>query len=715
MIDAGALVEVSDAGYPEWVRVVERYQDSATVQGTDGYERELPLSQLGWLIPGAELNSLDALNSFLDEVDAAAPAFTPHLAELWQIATDQGITDPAELRRAWALEPVGAKKLLGDQVPEPVAICALCSALRDDPTYFVWDSSALTPAPAAEVERWLSWRQRATLRRQARAAVTQAAAAALNAPADAEHLTQALAQALQLPLQPPPTQQAQHRPSDPPDNAGHSSATLGAQLALLASGVGLGDDADELEELLDDIEAQADRQLPAWPSRAFGLLRLAGVFHPLENLARWRHRWPSSFSEDALAHARAALSSPPAYELPRSGRLLLTIDGDETDEFDDAFSATYLEDGGLEIGVHISHPPALFSLKDPVGRAALERATSLYLPDELVPMLPDEAVRALSLDAGRWRPALSLYARLNEAHRPVSTRWALEQVCVRANLRWPEVDSRLESGERDLITAALRDLYTAAMELEQLRREAGAVILELPEVRFRARGGAPVECEHLPWQDSARRMVEELMIFYSSQAGEALKAAALPALYRTQPRPRVSLSERHLEHREDRFAASFELVRRLQAASWGPSPGAHGGIGARAYVQATSPLRRMVDWYAQISLAAMVSGRPIPESEQLSPEQVTAMLDRLGAGAEIRREGDKTWGVAWLERQRGVELEAMVLNDGGAGRQRAQVVLIHSLQRGELTLKGPFEFGQRVSVKVVATDPARNTVSLSVA
>lgn len=686
MIERGDVVEVGDAGYPEWAWVIGTHGPKVAVQGPCGRQRTLRRTALGWRVPGAHVLGNEALHAFLDAVDALVPKVMDAAPELWALARASHISAPDALWEAWSTRPEGS--------PPEVGACAVCTALRDEAVYFTWENGTLLPVEETEVARRLERRAQMSWRQRAREALIEELGAVLREGKAPDALRDLLEQS----------------------HPGEFGVTWAQRLIQVAAGAASDEVSRQVDDLLDTVEDATDRTLPSWPSRAYGLLVLAGIFHPLENLARWRHGWPGAFEPEVCAWAEARVSARGGQGVfPLLDREVVTIDGDETQDFDDAFSVAARPDGGVEIGIHIAHPPALFSLRDPVGQAALARGTSLYLPEEEVPMLPPAAVHALALVEGFRRPTLSLFLELDASMQVEATRWERCDVEVAANLRWSDVARRLESPGTDATTESVRQLYWCALALEQQRREAGGVLLELPEVRFRARGEQPVVCEHYAWDHPARRLVAELMIYFNGQMGARCREMHLDALYRVQPRPQLPAAAREWQEHPDRMAGAHRLLRFMRRAHWSREPGAHGGLGVPAYVQASSPLRRMPDWLAHLSLSAHLEGRERTEDERLAPEELEALLERLDAADAIGREAHVRWGLHWLEREGDALLEAMALDEAPAGRHRIQVVLVRTLQRAELVVRGPVAFGDRLGVKVDAVDAWREQITLRLA
>ena len=149
------------------------------------------------------------------------------------------------------------------------------------------------------------------------------------------------------------------------------------------------------------------------PKDLLALLVRLEVLPPHANLELMRQGFRADFPPEVLAQAKAldpAQAGPERADL--TGLYTFTIDGAFTTDFDDALSFEPEAGGGATLGVHITDAGAIMPMQGPLEDEARARGTSLYLPDDRLPMLPPALSEdQLSLKQGEVRPALSVLAR----------------------------------------------------------------------------------------------------------------------------------------------------------------------------------------------------------------------------------------------------------------------------------------------------------------
>ena len=326
--------------------------------------------------------------------------------------------------------------------------------------------------------------------------------------------------------------------------------------------------------------------------------------------------------------------------LPLAAVAAFSLDDIGTTEIDDAFSVQRLADG-VRVGVHIAAPALGIAPGSPLDAIARERLSTAYMPGRKFTMLPEDVVELFSLDHGGERPAVSLYADLDEGFAVRARHTRLERVPVVANLRHAEYDVLNEAFEKDeraglAYEEELRLLWraAAAMEARRGRPSAGAAPLDYTfhvegeRVRIVPRKrGAPLD-----------KLVAEMMILVNSAWGELLAERDVAAIYRVQSTGKV------------RFAVH-------------PEP--HEGLGVAAYAWMSSPLRRYVDLVNQWQLAAALAGRKPPFSR--NSDALLAALRAFEVTAarydEHQRGMETYWSLRWLLQEKVETLDAVVLRE----------------------------------------------------
>jgi exoribonuclease II len=330
---------------------------------------------------------------------------------------------------------------------------------------------------------------------------------------------------------------------------------------------------------------------------------------------------------------------PPAGDLPLAGVRAFSIDDATTTEIDDAFSVQPKEGGGWRIGIHIAAPSLGIRPDTALGEIARSRLSTVYFPGRKITMLPDEAVAAYTLLAGRDSPALSLYLDVETDLRVTAKETRIERVNVVANLRHHEIEPLFNEqtiADETLAEFEWRDelmlLWRLAEVLEAGRGKPSASAGQM-DFNFYVDweqttedGAGRVDIQRRARGSPLDKLVAELMIVANNTWGAQLRDAGIPALYRAQGGGKVRMTT---------VAAPHE------------------GLGVDCYAWSTSPLRRYVDLVNQWQMIALLRGEPpvfAPKSEALH----MALRDfelAYAAYAEFQRAMERYWCLRWLRQQ----------------------------------------------------------------
>lgn len=338
------------------------------------------------------------------------------------------------------------------------------------------------------------------------------------------------------------------------------------------------------------------------------------------------------------------LSAPAVPEdLPLAPVRAFSIDDAATTEIDDAFSVTPLPAGGYRIGIHIAAPAlgiAPGSVHDAVAR---DRLSTVYFPGGKITMLPEAAILAYTLSAGRECPALSMYVDIAADSAPGAVETRVERVPIVENLRHDSLEPvfNAEALQRGTINhaygAELKVLWDFARRLERDRRG------DAPEAEQRAEYSFDVADGRVTIMPRRRgtpidKVVSELMIHVNSQWGRQLAECNAAGIFRVQGAGKVRMST---------VAAGHE------------------GLGVDHYAWSSSPLRRYVDLVNQRQIVALAREAPPPYGVR-DEALLSAMRDfeaAYEAYAEHQRNMERYWCLQWLL-QEGVEkVQGAVIRD----------------------------------------------------
>jgi len=328
-------------------------------------------------------------------------------------------------------------------------------------------------------------------------------------------------------------------------------------------------------------------------------------------------------------------------DLPEARASAFSIDDAETTEIDDAFSVRRLDDGALEVGIHIAAPALFFDRAHPLETLARERLSTVYFPGGKITMLPEEVLADATLAEGRSVPAASLYLRLDpETLEVTGEESRFERVRIDTNLRLGELDGRLDAAAiaagrvegphgEDLLT-----LWRLATRLKALRGAADDKA-DRPDYTIRVVDGR-VSIERRARGTPVDTVVAELMIRVNSTWGKLLADRGMPGIYRNQKGGKTRMDV---------------------------EPGAHEWLGVSHYAWSSSPLRRFTDLANQRQLASLLRHEEPAYSRDELAQAARDFETAYEAYAEHQRLLERYWTLRYLVQEGIVESGATVIRD----------------------------------------------------
>ena len=343
---------------------------------------------------------------------------------------------------------------------------------------------------------------------------------------------------------------------------------------------------------------------------------------------------------------------------------IVTIDPDDARDFDDAIQVEKIKNG-WRLGVHIADVAAYVEPESALDREARRRGNSVYLPDRVIPMLPERLSNGVcSLNPGVDRLTHSVFVHFDKNGNAKSARFARSVIRSAHRLTYKQAYAILKSPPRDQLGERLHVAWELAALLRRKRFEHGALDLDFPEVKVWVdKQGHPVRLERVE-NDESHQLIEEFMLAANEAVARELKKRAIPTVYRVHENPDP---EKLAEYRE--FVLSFNyrvgdlthrselqrllalihgkpeeqalkvaLLKSLKRARYSAQPLGHYGLAKANYLHFTSPIRRYADLGVHRSLGRDTALRrpyQTDSREIASIAEHLSMTERTAADAEI--------------------------------------------------------------------------------
>jgi ribonuclease R len=382
-----------------------------------------------------------------------------------------------------------------------------------------------------------------------------------------------------------------------------------------------------------------------------------------------KYHLPTEFPSDVLEQAGRIPESVDAQQI--AGRedlrnqFIVTIDPDDARDFDDAINVEKLANGGWQLGVHIADVAAYVEPGSALDREARWRGNSVYLPDRVIPMLPERLSNGVcSLKPEVDRLTHSVFIQFDKRGVAKSARFARSVIRSAQRLTYKEAYAILTSPPRDRLGERLHLAWELGVLVRRKRFEHGALDLDFPEVKVSVDShGKPVRLERVE-NDESHQLIEEFMLAANEAVARELKKRAIPTIYRVHETPDP---EKLGEYRE--FALSFGykvgdlthraelqrllaeisgkpeeqalkvgLLKSLKRARYDPQPLGHYGLAKTNYLHFTSPIRRYADLVVHRALGGDTAARRrhhIGMGEIASIAEHISTTERNAADAEI--------------------------------------------------------------------------------
>ncbi len=410
------------------------------------------------------------------------------------------------------------------------------------------------------------------------------------------------------------------------------------------------------------------------------------------------HEWPAAVLRDAAEVAGEVTAAE------REGRIdirklpLVTIDGADARDFDDAVFAEPRRGGGWRLIVAIADVSHYVQVANALDKEAYERSTSTYFPGFVVPMLPETLSNGIcSLNPKVDR--LCMVCDMMVDSEGTVTRAKFYDAVMRSHARltydkvWQAVGLRDDDALQEVadVLPQLEHLHSLYKAMAGQRKRRGAIDFETPEVKFRLDQTGDVESMGATERNDAHKLIEECMIAANVQAALFLERKKIPALFRAHEPPPADkyddlqqflrefklrmppvdevtpadFSEilRMVKERPERELIQSVLLRSQSMAAYQPENRGHFGLALTAYTHFTSPIRRYPDLLVHRAIRYALTGGK-PGDYTYSPTEMAAMAvhcsQRERRAEEAERDVDERFKCAWMSKHIGSEFDGVV-------------------------------------------------------
>lgn len=401
---------------------------------------------------------------------------------------------------------------------------------------------------------------------------------------------------------------------------------------------------------------------------------------------------PDTFSGEVMREAR---SIPDEVTIPKGENrtdfrnlLTVTIDGEDAKDLDDAITLSRQGDG-YELGVHIADVSNYVKEGAPLDKEALERGTSVYLCDRVIPMLPRELSNGIcSLNAGVDRLALSCVMQVDARGNVIGHQIVESVIRVDKRMSYTGVKAILEGqphpeGEREDIRELCFLMKEAAAVLKEKRRKRGAIDFDFPESKIVLdKDGYPTDI-HPYERNVATDIIEDFMLLANETVAEDYFWQELPFVYRTHEEPDpdkiarldtfirnfgfyMKTGREHFHPKEiQKLLFSLEgepeealisrlALRSMKQARYSTLNVGHFGLSTQYYTHFTSPIRRYPDLQIHRIIKENIHGRlnrkRVEHYEAILPSVAEQSSKRERRAQDAEREVEKLKKVEYMEK-----------------------------------------------------------------
>ncbi|NLW12796.1 MAG: ribonuclease R, partial [Clostridiaceae bacterium] len=413
---------------------------------------------------------------------------------------------------------------------------------------------------------------------------------------------------------------------------------------------------------------------------------------------------PETFPEEVIQAAKDIPQTISEEEISNRRDLrdlrVITMDGADANDLDDAISIEKKSNGNFLLGVHISDVSYYVEKKGIIDKEAFERGTSVYLVDRVIPMLPKELSNGIcSLNPNEDRLAFSVFMEIDSEGKVINHDIMESVIRSKERTVYEDVSKILEDNDKELIESYkdyvddFRDMETLAQILRDKRIRRGSIDFDLDETKIVLDlKGKPIDV--MPYERGvSNRIIEEFMLVCNETVAAFMTWNEIPFVYRIHEEPTVekilefndfihnfghhlkgvggkihpkslqSLLEKIKGSREEAIISTV-MLRSLQKAKYSSDNLGHFGLAAKDYSHFTAPIRRYPDLIIHRIIKDFINDKmDKKERKRLSknlPEMCEHCSKRERVADEAERETDNLKKAEYMMDKIGMEYDGII-------------------------------------------------------
>jgi len=485
------------------------------------------------------------------------------------------------------------------------------------------------------------------------------------------------------------------------------------------------------------------------------------------------YEWPLKFSHDVLDELHQ-IKVDHAYEAKTRrdlrDKLIITIDGADAKDLDDAISLEALDNGNFKLGVHIADVSYFVKDGSRLNEAAYMRATSVYLADRVIPMIPHGLSNDLcSLNPDEAKYTLTCDMVLTPDAEVIDHEIYASIIESKHRLTYDGVNDYLKKGEstgNNEVDALLSNMNMFARKLKDIRRMRGAIDFHSTELKFVLDKNGDVLDVVERLTDEAEGLIESFMILANETVSRHFYDNDLPGIYRIHEKPTIDKldiafeSSKKLGFGVDQTAKSTSqklqrltekvldtpygyiinmiLLRSMQKAIYSEKPVGHFGLASPYYSHFTSPIRRYPDLLLHRMIRDLIVNKP--DEQQLkdlkkhyrdlmpSYSEHTSNQERLAVNMEreVNKLKSRQFMAQFINQSFDAQIVSMMpsgffvkLDNGIEGLVNVRNVNQYLIYDDENLLfytdsGNRYRLGDRIRVKLIKVDEVDNNIDFTI-